>query len=94
MKNKIINICVILYLALSLPLVLFSINKLTYMPEPLSYQEAWELLDGMEHGHQNVVDNPRLIEGANTGIVGDVEFHKKCVKEYQQLKLFISGVNK
>lgn len=57
--------------------------------DAISQHQAIELLEKYERSHQQVVDNPSLLDCANTTLIGDLAFHINCVKEYRQLKEYV-----
>lgn len=52
----------------------------------ISYTEGIIYLNQSARSHQQVIDNPSLLDGVDTTLMGDLQFHQNCIYKYEQLK--------
>jgi hypothetical protein len=93
LRTKIIIAILYIVLAAVALLALFPWNH-PVIGSDITLDQALGYLDTMEKSHQQILDDPHLLDGVNTKLMGDLAFHTEMVREYRAIRKLILTENR
>jgi hypothetical protein len=88
-KLIILVMAVVILIVIAIPFNNYFKVKPVNSNDTITLEQALKYIETAQASHQNVLDHPAILKGQDPKIWGDLDFHAKMVKRYQQLKDFI-----